>query len=569
MKTLLLDTPPAAGILPPEFDGMPDELRALPRWVLWRAEVRRDKLTKVPYQANGRKAADTRPNEWTNFDTARDAFNRGGFAGVGFVFNGDGLAGVDLDHCRDAATGGVEPWAQAIIDSLDTYSELSISGTGVHLLLRGSVPPGGNRKGRIEVYDWGRYFCMTGRPVNGHVLPIADRQAELAALHSEIFGGQAGGAHTDRADGDGQAPTPPAADRAGTPHGPAIEPADEADVIVKREALYANDRQFAKSWDRERKDFLDQSASVYDLSIGTVAALAGFTDAEIVTLWLAWRTMHGEDPAKALRASYQQPTFDKIHALARKHGTGGQVAANPAPKIDPDAAVKTIQAILRVQPARVIRRVDGDTSCFIIRETNGREIVLGDGATILSGAKLQARMMDAGVMVGRHKADGLYSLGDALLAVAVVEELPGAGELVVEHVRDFLASEPVHPVNPANPTWWAESIGHGRKAPAQVYAAAGLVPGGTIGGKRGGLSEPDAASHRRVYLSLSGLQKYLQGFRVQSTGKSLAAGLAAEGWAGVRFQHAGQGRRLWRSPPGFWNPQESSKTSETPSSQGE
>jgi len=90
----------------------------------------------------------------------------------------------------------IEPWAREIIDRLQSYTEFSPSGTGLHILVRGNLPPGGNRKGRVEMSDSARYFTMTG-----HHLPlnIEPRQAELAALHGEIFG-QLSGQHRQGAD---------------------------------------------------------------------------------------------------------------------------------------------------------------------------------------------------------------------------------------------------------------------------------------------------------------------------------------------------------------------------------
>jgi primase-polymerase (primpol)-like protein len=91
-----------------------------------------------------------------------------GYGGIGFVFTPeDDLCGVDLDGCLDPETGEIEGWAQEIIEELDSYTEISPSGTGVHVLVRGTLPAGRNRKGRFEAYDRGRYFTVTGRHLAG------------------------------------------------------------------------------------------------------------------------------------------------------------------------------------------------------------------------------------------------------------------------------------------------------------------------------------------------------------------------------------------------------------------
>ena len=73
--------------------------------------------------------------------------------------------GVDLDNVRDPDSGHVEPWAETIIRNLDSYTELSPSGCGFHIWVRATLPPGGNRKGRLEMYGGGRYFTVTGQRI--------------------------------------------------------------------------------------------------------------------------------------------------------------------------------------------------------------------------------------------------------------------------------------------------------------------------------------------------------------------------------------------------------------------
>ena len=109
--------------------------------------------------------------------------------GIGFVFTADDpFVGVDLDHCRDPETGEVEPWAQEIVDELDSYTEVSPSKTGLHSIVNGKLPPGGRRKGRVEMYEAGRYFTVTGDRVANTPETIEVRDEELARLHARTFG---------------------------------------------------------------------------------------------------------------------------------------------------------------------------------------------------------------------------------------------------------------------------------------------------------------------------------------------------------------------------------------------
>jgi len=167
---------------------LPAELRNCEQWVDWKKEARGDKQTKVPYNPRtGERAATNDPRTWAPFDVALQALKTGAYGGIGFVFtNNDPYVGVDLDKCRDPESGSIAPWARGIVDRLDSFTEPSPSGTGLHIITRGSLPSGGRRKGLVEMYESGRYFTMTGDVLDGR-LTIEERTPELAALHAEIF----------------------------------------------------------------------------------------------------------------------------------------------------------------------------------------------------------------------------------------------------------------------------------------------------------------------------------------------------------------------------------------------
>jgi putative DNA primase/helicase len=165
-----------------ELDRIPAELRAIARWLVWRVELREGKRTKVPYAVHGGPASTTDSRTWATFEEAVSRLKQGDVAGVGFVFaDADPFVGVDLD----GALAGDEaaPWAAAIVAELDSYTELSPSGRGLHVIVRGELRAGGNRRGPVEMYDRGRYFTVTGRVYAGRGT-IRNRQAELDAVHA-------------------------------------------------------------------------------------------------------------------------------------------------------------------------------------------------------------------------------------------------------------------------------------------------------------------------------------------------------------------------------------------------
>jgi len=165
-------------------------IRDLRQWLCWRTEERDGKPTKVPYSPlTGAKADSTNPESWAGYPEAVNAYKEHGYNGIGFVFTSeDDLCGIDLDGCIDPDTGEIETWAQEIIEALDSYTEISPRGHGIHILVRGELPPGGNRKGRFEAYDRGRYFTVTGRHLEGTPRSIEPRQEQLRSVVRRVLG---------------------------------------------------------------------------------------------------------------------------------------------------------------------------------------------------------------------------------------------------------------------------------------------------------------------------------------------------------------------------------------------
>ena len=135
------------------------------------------------------RADSTNPKTWAGYGEAVAACQEHGHDGIGFVVTPeDDLCGVDLDRCLDPETGELEGWAREVIDELDSYAEISPSGRGVHVLVRGTLPSGRNRKGRFEAYDRGRYFTLTGRHLPGTRKTIEGRQELLERVVKRMFG---------------------------------------------------------------------------------------------------------------------------------------------------------------------------------------------------------------------------------------------------------------------------------------------------------------------------------------------------------------------------------------------
>jgi primase-polymerase (primpol)-like protein len=178
------------GTLPVITEGIAHDLQVPNQWAAWRWEKRGGKWTKPPINpATGGYARNNDPDTWGSFETALWRMRKDRLPGVGFMFHPhDGLAGVDLDGCRDVRSGQIEPWALEIVGELDSYAEASPSGAGLKVFVRGDLPSGRRRKGAIEMYDRGRFFTTTGHHLAGVSATVNDRQAELTRLHRRVFG---------------------------------------------------------------------------------------------------------------------------------------------------------------------------------------------------------------------------------------------------------------------------------------------------------------------------------------------------------------------------------------------
>ena len=169
-----------------------DVLSALPiieqvNWVVWRNDKRGDKTTKVPYTPGTENKADASDaTTWRTFEMALDSYNSGEWAGIGFEFSYSGVVGIDLDDCTDDA-GMPLPWAQEIVNDIDSYTELSVSGRGIHILAYGEIPATGAAKHPVEVYAAGRYFALTGNIIDSKST-IEQRDKALLTFYINHFG---------------------------------------------------------------------------------------------------------------------------------------------------------------------------------------------------------------------------------------------------------------------------------------------------------------------------------------------------------------------------------------------
>ncbi|SDF93663.1 protein of unknown function [Methanolobus vulcani] len=174
-----------------EIENIPQELKEPHQWVLWKSEQSESgKPKKVPYSTRGHKASPTNSKTWDSFDSVVSVYeeNPGKYAGIGFVFSkNDSFVGIDWDNVRDASS---DKWDQSIlleIGRLNTYSEISPSGTGAHAILIGELDPNGmHRSGNREIYEDGRFFTFTGNVIEGMPLEINEDSRSLEFIQEKV-----------------------------------------------------------------------------------------------------------------------------------------------------------------------------------------------------------------------------------------------------------------------------------------------------------------------------------------------------------------------------------------------
>lgn len=168
-------------------ERLPPDLRSGRQFCLWRYELRPPKWTKVPLQPDGHPAKSDDPSTWSELADCLAAFGKGHSDGVGRFFDrANRIVGVDLDSVADG--GKLTPEAAEIVRRLDSYSEWSPSGRGVHVFVRGTIPGPRRRKGNIELYSELRYFALTGDPLDGAPATVEARQDALDELYRTTFG---------------------------------------------------------------------------------------------------------------------------------------------------------------------------------------------------------------------------------------------------------------------------------------------------------------------------------------------------------------------------------------------
>ena len=167
--------------------GMLSELQPLPQWVVWKREREDGKQKKIPYNPRLRNAhASVKiPKSWGTLDQALKALETGNYTGLGFMITPP-LVMIDLDGRVDKDSGAItDPQAAEIVTTLNSYTELSPSRTGLHILTYGTLPGKGIHTA-VEIYGQDRFTTITTDHIPGTPTTIEHRTEEIEALYKRF-----------------------------------------------------------------------------------------------------------------------------------------------------------------------------------------------------------------------------------------------------------------------------------------------------------------------------------------------------------------------------------------------
>ena len=384
--------------LPPMFDLIPIELTALRQFLVWKAEQRDGRWTKVPYNSRGGLGSSTNAQTWSRFDEAKEAYQYGDYTGIGIAMS-EPLAGVDLDHCVDPHTGEIAEWAKVIVRAFDSYTERSPSGTGLRILFEGTLPgPGLNRtvnNCHIEIYDRGRFLTLTGHHLEDTPNTIESRQEAASQLYQWILD------HTATSKQSGPRTV--------------IDPNQKGKDLTDSEVMdcamnAANGAKFEKLWDGDISDYADSThpdgnPSRADAAMVGLLGYHSLDDEQVARLWKASKLYRD----KLDRKDYVERTIEFIRknqtdacaeAVPKKAGAAIKLGLIGIPRIASEFDDVVLLMLKEYEP--VISEEDKLTFLALIGVFNGRKV-----AAISRGllARRIRRLDDKGLVASSKTLD--------------------------------------------------------------------------------------------------------------------------------------------------------------------
>ncbi|MCX6343466.1 MAG: phage/plasmid primase, P4 family [Armatimonadetes bacterium] len=288
------------------MNNIPQELKDLRQWVCYRIEERNGKPTKIPYRTDkaGRgNAKSNDPSTWHTFDDVVAAVDKpvNKFDGIGFVLSeSDPYVFIDLDHVVN--DGEIEPWAQEMIKRVDSYTELSQSGSGIHIIARANKPGPRCRthsQPQFEIYDDVRLVVFTGKLWDNSPTNINDAQQVVREIYFGVFG-------------ENLCNVPPKETTRNA------RPVGKSDPVIIEEALSAtNGEKFRRLWNGNTGEY-NGDASAADMALCCMLAYRTDKDpARMDRLFRESGLMRGKWDEHRGSQTYGQITIDAAISITK------------------------------------------------------------------------------------------------------------------------------------------------------------------------------------------------------------------------------------------------------------
>ena len=200
-------------------------------------------------------------------------------------------------------------------------------------------------------------------------------------------------------------------------------------------ALRDNDPKFKRSLERKRSDLTDQSASSYDMSLASIAVVAGWSDQEIANLLIFSRRSNGED--LKLREDYYTRTISKARGPVEQ--------AEAQERLEEGGSLADLSILLGVEIIDLVKHL-GDPPEYWMETTDG-SITLGTINNIVDQGRFRnAVAATTGRVLVRCKEAAWARRAESILSCCREVELGEAshpGSEMAHWVETYLDSQTV------------------------------------------------------------------------------------------------------------------------------
>lgn len=157
------------------YEKIPQELKSQRHWICFKSILANGKYIKAPispFSEDGKlqSASPTDKRTWGDFGDALRFCADHDMDGLGFELGESGMFGVDIDNHNSLPEAEFQALANDFVRTLNSYTEWSVSGNGIHIICYGKTPNGVRKNDNVEIYDGGTFFAMTGKAIGSRMV---------------------------------------------------------------------------------------------------------------------------------------------------------------------------------------------------------------------------------------------------------------------------------------------------------------------------------------------------------------------------------------------------------------